>query len=206
MVKMKVGTDPEDDPRRVEVARRAIGREVDLFVDANGAYERAQALLLGDEFAEWGVSWFEEPVSSDDLAGLRLVRDRAPAGMAVAAGEYGYDLPYFRRMLEAGAVDILQADATRCGGLTGFAKVASLCAARSMRLSAHCAPAIHAHPGCALDPVIHLEYFHDHARIEDMLFDGTLRPTDGALAPDTSRPGLGLTFREADAARFEVLA
>jgi L-alanine-DL-glutamate epimerase-like enolase superfamily enzyme len=206
MVKMKVGTHPDDDGRRVEVARRSIGRDVGLFVDANGAYERAQALLLADEFAEWNVGWFEEPVSSDDLAGLRLVRDRAPAGMAIAAGEYGYDLPYFQRMLEAGAVDTLQADATRCGGITGFVKVASLCAARSMRLSAHCAPAIHAHPGCAVDPVIHLEYFHDHARIEDSLFDGTLRPIDGALTPDTSRPGLGLVFREADAARFEVPA
>lgn len=206
MVKMKVGTVPDDDPRRVEIARRAIGNDVDLFVDANGAYERAQALLLADEFAEWGVSWFEEPVSSDDLAGLRLVRDRAPAGMAVAAGEYGYDLPYFDRMLGTGAVDVLQADATRCGGITGFMKVASLCAARSMRLSAHCAPSIHAHPGCALAPVVHLEYFHDHARIEEMLFEGSLHPNDGALVPDLSRPGLGLTFRQADATRFEVLA
>ena len=71
-------------------------------------------------FAELGVTWFEEPVSSDDLDGLRLLRDRAPAGMDIAAGEYGYDLFYFRRMLEAGAVDVLQADATRCGGITGF--------------------------------------------------------------------------------------
>src|SRR5581483_7979938 len=131
------------------------------------------------------------PVSSDDLAGLHLLRDRGPAGMDVAAGEYGYDLHYFRRMLEAGAVDVLQADATRCGGITGFMQVGPLCSARSLDLSAHCAPALHVHPCCATLPLRHLEYFHDHARIEQMLFDGAPRPVDGTLYPDLSRPGLG---------------
>ncbi|MCW3019989.1 MAG: Mandelate racemase, partial [Solirubrobacterales bacterium] len=99
-VKMKVGARPADDPRRVRVAREAIGPGVELFVDANGAYTRKQALALAERFrSESDVSWFEEPVSSDDLAGLRLLRDRAPAGMAIAAGEYGYDSPYFERML-----------------------------------------------------------------------------------------------------------
>ena len=55
------------------------------------------------KLADANVTWFEEPVSSDDLGGLRFLRDRAPAGMAIAAGEYGYDLPYFHRMLEADA-------------------------------------------------------------------------------------------------------
>ena len=96
-----------------------------MFVDANGAYDRKQALAFAERFAELGVSWFEEPVIADDLEGLRLLRDRGPAGMDIAAGEYGYDLPYFRRMLEAGAVDVLQADASRCGGITGFLQAAA---------------------------------------------------------------------------------
>ncbi len=205
-VKMKVGSDPADDPRRVRVAREAIGPGVGLMVDANGAYERKEALALAESFAEVRVDWFEEPVSSDDLAGLHLVRDRAPAGMAVAAGEYGYDLPYFRRMLEAESVDVLQADATRCAGFTGFLRTAALCAARSLPLSSHCAPALHLHVDCAAPNVVHAEYFHDHVRIEEMLFEGVQRPRDGVLRPDRSRPGMGLELRRADAVRFEVAA
>ncbi len=203
-VKMKIGTQPEDDLDRVHAAREAIGDDTELFVDANGAYSRKQALAFAEEFADLGVTWFEEPVSADDLDGLRLLRDRGPAGMDIAAGEYGYDLWYFRRMLEAGAVDVLQADATRCGGITGFLNVAPLCQARSLELSAHCAPTLHAQPCCAILPLRHIEYFHDHARIEHLLFDGALTPRDGALWPDRSRPGLGLEFKHDDAAQYLV--
>jgi L-alanine-DL-glutamate epimerase-like enolase superfamily enzyme len=203
-VKMKIGTHPEDDLHRVRAAREAIGPKAALFVDANGAYSRKQALAQAEVFAELGVVWFEEPVSSDDLAGLHLLRDRMPPGMDVAAGEYGYDLWYFRHMLEAEAVDVLQADATRCAGFTGFLQVQALCSARSLELSAHCAPSLHVHPCCATLPLLNLEYFHDHVRIEHMLFDGALMPRDGKLYPDLSRPGMGLDFKHADAARYQV--
>ncbi len=202
-VKMKVGSEPGRDPARVRAAREAIGPGVELFVDANGAYERKQALALAERFvADAGVSWFEEPVSSDDLQGLRLLRDRAPAPIEIAAGEYGYELHYFRRMLDAGAVDVLQADVTRCGGITGMRGVAALCEARSMALSAHTSPSIHAHVGCALEPLVHVEYFHDHARIEQMLFEGAPLPQAGELRPDLSMPGLGLELREDVAERY----
>jgi L-alanine-DL-glutamate epimerase-like enolase superfamily enzyme len=203
-VKMKIGTHPADDPDRVRAARQAIGPDAELFVDANGAYSRKQALARAEDFAEQGVTWFEEPVSADDLEGLHLIRDRAPVGMDIAAGEYGYDLWYFRRMLEAGAVDVLQADATRCAGITGFLSVAPLCQAWSLQLSAHCGPSLHVHPCCAVVPLRHLEYFHDHVRIEHMLFDGALTPVKGVLYPDLSRPGLGLEFKRSDAERYRV--
>jgi L-alanine-DL-glutamate epimerase-like enolase superfamily enzyme len=199
-VKMKVGREPGRDRERVHTARAAIGPNVELMVDANGAYEPKEAAEWAEGYAEHGVTWFEEPVSSDDLAGLRLVRERAPAGMAIAAGEYGWDHFYFERMLDAGAVDVLQADVTRCGGITGLIAVGALAAARSIPLSAHCAPAISAHACCAVEGLEHLEYFHDHVRIEAMLFDGTLDPHGGALEPDGSRPGLGLELRR-DVAR-----
>jgi len=199
-VKMKVGRDPARDVHRVRVARRAIG-DASLFVDANGAYDRTQALKLAEAFREIGVVWFEEPVTSDDLEGLRLLRDRAPGGMDIAAGEYGYDLHYFRHMLAALAVDVLQADATRCG-LSNFLRTDALCEAFSTPLSAHCAPALHTHVACASQRLIHVEYFHDHARIEQMLFDGAPVPRSGALWPDLSRPGLGVELKRADAARF----
>lgn len=205
-VKMKIGTHPEDDLARVRAAREAIGPDVELFVDANGAYDRKQALAFADAFTDYGVSWFEEPVSSDDLDGLRLIRDRAPTGMDIAAGEYGYDVHYFRRMLDAGAVDVLQADASRCAGISEFLRVGALCRSHSMPLSAHTSPSLHAHPCCASMPVRHLEYFHDHARIEQMLFDGVLRPVEGALCPDRSRPGLGVEFKRQDAKRWRLAA
>ncbi len=203
-VKMKVGSQPEADLARIRAARQAIGPDAELFVDANGAYDRKQALCKAKDFADFGVQWFEEPVSSDDLAGLRLLRDRAPPGMEVTAGEYGPDLVYFRRMLEAGAVDVLQPDATRCGGITGFMRAGILCQAFELPLSAHTAPSIHAHPCCALPKARHVEYFHDHVRIESMLFDGAQVAVRGCVRPDPSRPGLGLELREKDAARYAV--
>ena len=171
-------------------------------MDANGAYSRKQALEFSQAFADCRVTWFEEPVSSQDLEGLRLMRDRAPEGMSIAAGEYGYEPVYFRRMLEAGAVDILQADATRCLGLTGFLKAAALCEAHCIPLSAHTAPMLHTHVCCAVVPAYDIEYFHDHARIEQMLFDGAAEPIEGNLAPDLSRPGLGIELKRADAEQF----
>jgi L-alanine-DL-glutamate epimerase-like enolase superfamily enzyme len=202
-VKLKVGSDSDQDPERVRCARQAIGPNAELFVDANGAYRAKQALSLAERFAaEADVSWFEEPVSSDDLSGLRLLRERAPAGMEIAAGEYGYDVGYFERML--GCVDVLQADVTRCGGITELQRVDGLCRAHYAPLSLHCGPAIHLHPALALDRLVHLEYFHDHVRIEQLLFDGVAAPRDGALWPRLDRPGNGLELKRADAERYAV--
>jgi len=201
-VKMKAGREPEDDLGRVIAAREAIGPDAELMVDANGAYTRKQALDKAQGFARLGVVWFEEPVSSDDLQGLRLLRDRGPASMAIAAGEYGYDIFHFRRLLEAGAVDVLQVDATRCAGITGFMRADALCKAHNVPLSAHCAPQVHAHAGCAAEMLLHCEYFHDHVRVEKTLFDGALSPKGGVLTPDASSPGLGIELKRADAKRY----
>ena len=203
-VKMKIGSNPARDPERVAAARQAIGDQCGLFVDANGAFDRKQAAGLARRFAREGVIWFEEPVSSDDLAGLALLRHDVPAPMEVAAGEYGYTPDYFHRMLDAGAVDVLQADVTRCGGITAWLRVAAVCEAHHTDLSGHCAPALHLHAACAAPRFRHLEWFHDHVRIEHMLFDGAPSPHDGKISPDPSRPGLGLTFRRQDAERFRA--
>lgn len=204
-VKMKVGRDPNEDLVRVRCAREAIGDGVELFVDANGGYIRKQALRQAESFADLGVSWFEEPVSSDDLEGLRLLRDRAPAGMDIAAGEYGFDVFHFRSLLERGAVDVLQADATRCAGITGFLRAGALGDAHNVPLSAHTAPSLHVAPCCALAPVRHVEYFHDHVRIEQRFLEGAPLPAGGCLRPDRTRPGLGLTPRHADLEPYRVL-
>ena len=200
-LKMKIGSNPSADPERVRIAREAIGPHVALFVDANGAYSVKQAISLAEQFAKYGVTWFEEPVSSDHLSDLHLVRHSVPAPMDIAAGEYGYDPFYFRRMLEARAVDVLQLDATRCKGYTGFLQGAAIAASFGCPLSAHCAPTLHMHVACAVPGLRHIEYFHDHARIERMLFDGFIPAKNGELEPDRSAPGLGLIFKRKDAER-----
>lgn len=193
-VKMKIGADPSNDLARIEVARDAIG-DAELFVDANGALHRKDALALAEFFPSLGVTWFEEPVSSDDREGLRLLRDRMPGGVRVAAGEYAYTRRAFLDLLQGGCVDVLQADATRCGGFTGFFAAAALARAFHLPLSAHTSPALHAVVGTAVPDLENVEWFHDHVRIEDLFFSGLPELRDGALVPDPSRPGHGLSLR-----------
>ncbi len=203
MVKMKIGRDAQQDLTRVESVRRAIG-DARLFVDANGAYSRQQALDFAWRVRDEGVTWLEEPVPSDDLDGLRSLRERCPPGMEVAAGEYGYSLGYFAGMLAAQAVDVMQADVTRCGGISEFLRVAAVCAANSIPLSSHCAPSLHVALGCALEGFRHAEYFFDHARIEETYLEGAAVPQDGVLRPDSQRPGLGLELKAADVSRWRI--
>ncbi|MBO0767042.1 MAG: hypothetical protein J2O48_00010 [Solirubrobacterales bacterium] len=204
-VKMKVGSDPAADRDRVAIAREAIGPNVELMVDANGAYNVKQALALTERFVEDAqICWLEEPVSSEDTGGMAFVRNHVPAGVDVAAGEYGFDLGHFHGLLDAGAVDVLQADVTRCGGITGLLRLAGVCAAHQIDLSLHCAPGAHLHPGLGLERFKHLEYFHDHVRLERMLFDGVVEPTGGFLAPDPARPGNGLALRREEADPYAV--
>ncbi|MCF1508900.1 enolase C-terminal domain-like protein [Streptomyces glomeratus] len=204
-VKLKTSREPERDPLRLTAVRKAVGDEPELFTDANGALGRKEALYWARRFHdEWDVRWFEEPVSSADLEGLRLLRERGPERLEIAAGEYAYTMRDFVNLVERPAVDCLQTDVTRCGGITGVLEVAGLSAAHDLDLSAHCAPAVSAHAFCAVRRLRHLEYFHDHVRVESLLFDGTLSPVDGALRPDTGRPGLGLDVRWADAEPYRV--
>lgn len=204
MVKMKIGREPDHDETRMKTARKAIGPKTRLFVDANGAFTPKQAIRFAETFSEQNVSWFEEPVSSDDLGGLHFLREHALPRMEIAAGEYNYDVWQAKKMLEARAVDVLQADATRCG-IVGFMQMATLCDAFQIPLSAHTAPAVHAHLCCAANRAEHVEYFHDHVRIEQLFFDGaTTRHRNGFLQPDLSRPGLGLEFKRKNAAKFQV--
>ncbi|MCC5580054.1 mandelate racemase [Microtetraspora sp. AC03309] len=203
-VKIKIGesrgTREERDLHRVRQARDAIGSYAELYVDANGAYTAKQAIRMARAMDEWDVRWFEEPVSSDDVRGMRRVRDAVRAD--VAAGEYGCDLYYFRRLVRV--VDCLQIDVTRCGGILEWRRAAAVAAARGLEVSGHCAPQLHLHAALATPNVRHLEWFHDHVRIESMFFDGFREPVEGVLRPDLSRPGLGLDLREADVERFRT--
>ncbi len=203
-VKMKIGTERQRDPQRMRIAREAIGDNAHLISDGNGAFDLKTALAMADQAADCGVVWFEEPVTSDELEGLCFLKNRVAAGMQIAAGEYGYDPFYFKRMMDADAVDVIQADATRCLGYSGFLEAATLADAYPMPLSAHCAPALHLPVCCAAPRFKHIEWFYDHARIEKMFFDGAPEIRHGEIAPDLSRPGHGLTLKRADAERFAL--
>jgi L-alanine-DL-glutamate epimerase-like enolase superfamily enzyme len=203
-VKIKIGESwggaVDRDLARVQVARDVIGPEAELYVDANGGYSVGQARRVASRLAERDVRWFEEPVSSDDLAGLRAVREAT--GIDVTAGEYGYDLPYFARMV--GSVDCLQVDVTRCGGFTEWQRVAAVAAAANLEVSAHCAPNVSAHVAVATQNVRHLEWFADHDRIETLFFDGVLDPAGGSVTPDHASPGLGLVLKEPDVEKYAI--
>ncbi|MFJ4616732.1 enolase C-terminal domain-like protein [Streptomyces sp. NPDC088812] len=206
-VKIKVGESwgsrEARDLHRVRLARQTVGDGAELYVDANGGYTRKQAVRMASAMADLGVVWLEEPVSSDDLAGLREVRDAVTAD--VAAGEYGYDLPYFARMAASGAVDCLQADVTRCGGVTVWLRAAAVAEGLGLHISGHCAPHLHAHVAAAVPNTRHLEWFHDHVRIETMLFHGTLDPEGGTVTPGAGgEPGHGLTLDRTAAERYRT--
>lgn len=203
-VKMKIGAEPARDISRVLAARAAIGENTKLFVDANGAFSARDALTMLKKISEHHVSWFEEPVSSDDLPGLVMVREHAGTEVDIAAGEYCFTLDDVRMLLAADAIDVQQCDITRCGGITGFMQAASLCEAFHKPLSAHCAPSAHLHTACAVPRLRHIEWFHDHVRIEQWLFDGAPSPMNGKIAPDNSRPGNGLSLKTQDAASYAI--
>ena len=205
-VKMKIGREPEKDVDRVSAVQKALRGRAELYVDANGAYQRKQALEKSRQFGDLGVTWFEEPVTSDDRIGLHMLVEHAPPVMNIAAGEYCYVLDDARLLIEAQAVDVLQADVTRCGGITNFLKIGNVCETYHLPLSAHTSPSVHATLCCALVPAMNVEYFHDHSRIEQMIFDGALHPVGGNLKPDLGRPGLGLSFKRADAEKFQVFS
>jgi L-alanine-DL-glutamate epimerase-like enolase superfamily enzyme len=205
-VKIKIGeswgADERRDLLRIASARDVIGDDAELFVDANGGYRRKQAVRVARHAAHHGVTWLEEPVSSDDLDGLRSVRDHVDCD--VTAGEYGYDLAYFERMCAARAVDCLQIDVTRCGGVTVFMRAAAVAAAHGLDVSAHCAPTLHAAVATATPNLRHIEWFHDHVRIDGLLFDGALDPSGGTITPRDDLSGIGIELRDTDADRFRV--
>jgi L-alanine-DL-glutamate epimerase-like enolase superfamily enzyme len=203
-VKMKIGTHPEDDVPRVKAVQKALNGKTQLYVDANGAYDRQQALHKAEQFGELGVTWFEEPVTSDDRIGLHMMVERAPGVMKIAAGEYNYTLDDARLLIEAQAVDVMQTDVTRCGGVTNFIKIGHLCDISHYPYSAHTAPSIHATLCCALSPAMNVEYFHDHVRIEHMFFEGAITAKNGMLTPNISAHGLGLQLKQSDADKFKV--
>jgi L-alanine-DL-glutamate epimerase-like enolase superfamily enzyme len=204
-VKIKIGEEwgahTGRDLERVALARETIGDDVALFVDANGAYDAGQAVRVAAALEGHGVTWFEEPVSSDDHGGLRRVREST--SLDVTAGEYGDSLAYFAHLLGAGTVDCVQVDVTRCGGYTEWRRIAGLAAGYGVEVSGHCAPSLHLPVAMATQDLRHLEWFEDHVRIESRFLDPFPDPRGGSVVPPEA-PGHGLTVKESDLAPYRV--
>jgi L-alanine-DL-glutamate epimerase-like enolase superfamily enzyme len=194
-VKIKVGerwgAAPERDLARARRARQLVGEDVELFVDANGGYTPGQARRLGGAYVDLGVSWFEEPVSSESLDELRHLR--AALRCDIAAGEYLSSAREAEAMCAAQAVDCLQLDITRCAGITGWLSAAAVADAHGLQVSGHCAPAMHLAAAASIPNLRHLELFADHERLEAMLFDGVPVAAGGSLVPPVE-PGNGFTL------------
>lgn len=184
------GRDIDRDIARVNTFREITGPAVHLMVDANGGYTTGQARRVGADLERLGVVWFEEPVSSDDITGLGVVR--AAVRCDVTAGEYAADLYDIDRLCPV--VDCLQLDATRCGGYTGWLRGAAIAQAHNLHVSAHCAPALHAAVAAAVPNLRHVEWFIDHAHLEPLLVDGTPAVRQGTLDPHGHAPGHGMTI------------
>ena len=191
------GSRPARDLARVQKLREFAGDDVELMVDANGGYTVGQARRVGAALDDLGVTWFEEPVSSDDVAGLATLRDALRCD--VTAGEYAADVYDVAALVPV--LDCLQLDATRCGGYTGWLRGAALAQAHNRDVSAHCGPALHAHVAAAIPNFRHIEWFADHARLEPLLVDGVPEARGGSLRLDYARTGHGMTLRP-DAAKW----
>lgn len=195
-MKIKIGKDRGEalswDFDRVALLRELAPAGVELMVDANGAYRSGDARRIGRALERFDVRWFEEPVSSDDIRGLDVLRHSLHCD--VAAGEY-IGTTYDAQRL-APVVDCLQADVTRCGGYTGFLRVAAIASAHNLEISAHCAPALHAPVAAAVPHLRHVEWFSDHVRLEPLLAQGVPSVGDGAMVVQRDRPGHGMTLAE----------
>lgn len=193
-VKMKVGKNfgkaERDDVRRVEEVRAAIGDTVDLYVDANNAYQPKQAVRIASQLQPYRVGWFEEPVIADDIDGLAAVTRASP--IPVATGEHEYTKFGFRELLSRHAADIVQPDVGRVGGITEWMKIAHLAQAFNVQIAPHSYLLIHLHLACATPNTKSIEMLGAYERIDRELFARVPEPREGMLAPLADAPGLGL--------------
>lgn len=196
-VKMKVGTAfgtrEAEDLARVAAVRDAIGAGVELYVDANGAYGVEQAIHMAERFAAHDVRLFEEPLPPTDVSGLAAIRRETP--IPIAAGEHEYEASGLRRLVEAGAVDVLQPDLLRVGGISGWLQAAAVAAEHDIPILSHAAQLASLHAGCATSGSLATEYLAIQADMDRRWYAEVPEPSAGRWAPFADRPGLGLELR-----------
>src|SRR5690606_38030106 len=154
-VKIKVGAPTlAEDIQRIQAARRAIGDEALLMVDANQVLSLNEAMVRGRAYEDLGCYWFEEPIRADDTAGLaQLARSLT---IPIATGENNYGKRQFRELFERRAVDIVQPDLRRAGGITECLEVGLMADAFNIPYASH-GGGVHLHVLAALPNTLFME-------------------------------------------------
>ena len=188
-VKMKVGgASLAEDVERVRAARDAVGPDVKLMIDANNAWNAAEAIRFGRAVERYDLTWFEEPCWPDDLAGAAAVCQALDT--PVASGEIEYTRWGCRDLIEQGAADIVQADPQTCGGLTEWLRIAAHASAHHLPMAPHGNHYVGAHAVAAVDNGMIVEsYDRLHAWQDEFL--APMELIDGELILPSS-PGLGI--------------
>lgn len=198
-IKLKVGSaNPEADAERVTRIREAFGEDIWLGVDANQRYDYGTALSMGFFFEEeLGVDWFEEPISCEDVEGHARLASKLDVPIALGETLFGRD--EFQSYLQRGAVDVLQPDITKVGGLTAWLKIAALAEQYHRPLAPHLLPEVSVHLACGLPQVRMVEYM-------PWLYPAFIEPpaiVNGQMVPP-KRPGLGLDIRPDAVEKYRV--
>ena len=205
-VKLKVGKDfgkaEAEDVRRLAAVRKALGDDVEIFIDANGGYYARQAIVMARRFEGYNVGWFEEPTHADDIAGLAEV---ARAGIIpVATGEHEYTKYGFKDLIAAGGVDIVQPDVARIGGITEWLKVAHLAHAFNLPVAPHAIAPVHLHLACCTPNLRAVEVLGVEDEVYRRWFTELPAFKDGNWSPFPDRPGLGLELDPKAVERYRV--
>jgi L-alanine-DL-glutamate epimerase-like enolase superfamily enzyme len=205
-VKMKVAKDfghaEREDVRRLAAVRKAVGDDVEIYVDANNGYYAKQAIAMARRLAEYDVKWFEEPVLADDIAGLAAIA-RA-IDIPVATGEHEYTRYGFKELIAQGGADIVQPDVGRVGGVSEWLKVAHLAQAFNLPVAPHAVQLVHLHLACCTPNLKVVEYLGVSEESDRVWYTEFPEPRDGYWSPYPDRPGLGLELDPDAVLKFSV--
>jgi D-arabinonate dehydratase len=204
-IKLKVGKlSAADDAARIGAVRRAFGDKVDILLDANGGWKSApEAVAAMRRLEEFRPYWIEEPVRADNLSAMRRIAEALDT--PVATGELEATRWAFAQLIEQNAADILQPDATVCGGVSEWLKIAHYAAALDIPIAPHYNWDFHTQLCAAIPNAVFIEYFLAASGVK--MFDSVLaepmKPKDGFLEPRTA-PGFGIEFIPAEIARYRI--
>jgi L-alanine-DL-glutamate epimerase-like enolase superfamily enzyme len=205
-IKMKVAKDfghaEAEDLRRLAAVRKAVGDDVEIYVDANNGFYAKQAIGFARRMAEYDVRWFEEPVLADDIAGLAAIA-RA-IDIPVATGEHEYTKYGFKELITQGGADIVQPDVGRVGGVTEWLKVAHLAHAFNLPVAPHAVQLVHLHLACCTPNLKVVEYLGVSEETDRIMFTEFPQPKNGMWSPYADRPGLGLELNPKAVERYAV--
>lgn len=204
-IKMKVGVDfgqsPKTDIRRIRAVRNHLGDDIDLMIDANNAWDASTAIKVAYALSDCNLFFFEEPVIADDIPGLATVKSKIT--IPVATGEQEYTKYGARDLILGGAVDILQMDVTKCGGITEWLKIAAIAQAWNIPFAPHAMHYAHMHLVAAAPNGLMLENLFMHQKVNDLLLVDPPVPKNGYLKiPD--KPGCGIDINEEHLRTYNV--